>query len=271
MQWIDSHCHLHHRAFDLDFASIRQQAREQGVVQCLLPATHRADWSLARARAHQTGDAYALGIHPWWASSSGPSDLDALSQTLAAQACDPQWVAVGEIGLDFSSPERATLAAKAQQQAVYEAQLDLAISVKRPVILHVRQAGDLAYLFVRQRIRAGHALRGIVHAFSGSVEQAQQWLTLGFKLGVGGAATYPQAHRLHRLLKTLPIDSWVLETDAPDMPPIWLREASGENQAWRNSPLELPRIGMTLAQIQGIDPATWAEVTTATARAMWEK
>jgi TatD DNase family protein len=278
LPWIDTHCHLHDKVFDEDIQTVVQQARQAGVKHVVLPATHPADWAAARGRAHQIQGYYTWGIHPWWASSLEhlSRDLDALKTALDKERGLPgsRLVALGEMGLDFAKPERATAAAKAQQQAVLEAQLDLATTLDLPVVLHLCRAGDLAYLLIKKRLHQGRFLRGVVHAFRGSMEQARAWLSIGFKLGVGGAATYPQAKRLHSLLRDLPRESWVLETDAPFMSPVWLQEPleqvlnQSPHQPLRNSPVEIPRIGRCLAELAGVEVAEWAATTTETARVL---
>jgi TatD DNase family protein len=295
--WIDTHCHLHAPVFDDHFQAIVHQARQAGVRHFVLPATHPHDWAAARERAHQIeGASYTLGIHPWWADTDTDTDTDtnanantceplttaieALQKALNNELTSPgsRLIGLGEIGLDFAKPERATPSAKAQQQALFEAQVDLAITLNLPVVLHVCRAGDLAYLLIKKRLHQGNGLRGVVHAFSGSMEQACAWLNIGFKLGIGGAATYPQAKRLHRLLQDLPSESWVLETDAPFMPPVWLRQSPGQSLddtphlpvPIPYSPVELPRIGVCLAARAGVEVAMWAATTTKTAQALFE-
>jgi TatD DNase family protein len=128
--------------------------------------------------------------------------------------------------------------------------LDLAQKFQLPVILHVRRSQDAILKALRRRKIPG----GIAHAFNGSFQQAEQFIELGFKLGFGGAATYERALQIQRLLTELPIDSIVTETDAPDIPPAWLRE---EGLAF-NEPAFLPRIARALATVRGINEADFA-------------
>jgi len=122
--------------------------------------------------------------------------------------------------------------------------LDLAQQYQLPVVLHVRRSQDAILKALRQRSIPG----GIAHAFNGSFQQAEQFIGMNFKLGFGGAATYTRALQIRRLLKELPLDSIVTETDAPDIPPAWLRDEGLEF----NSPSYLPRIASELADIRGI-------------------
>ncbi len=245
--WIDTHCHLDAPEFASDRDAVRAQARAVGVVHCVLPAVERAHWADLPALAARHGDSYALGIHPLYTTRADPADLDALAQALEAHRDDPRLVAVGEIGLDGFVPGLDL----ARQTQFYRAQLQLARRFDLPVILHVRRSADALLKALREIPVAG----GIAHAFNGSLQQAQAFVALGFKLGFGGALTYDRALQLRRLATTLPPDALVLETDAPDIPPHWLyvtaeQRAQGQPQG-RNSPAELPRIAAVLAQLRG--------------------
>ena len=129
-------------------------------------------------------------------------------------------------------------------------QYKIARDAELPVILHVRRSQDVILKALRRRKIPG----GIAHAFNGSFQQAEQFIDLGFKLGFGGAATYERALQIRRLLTELPLDSIVTETDAPDIPPAWLRE---EGLAF-NEPAFLPRIAKTLASIRGVNEVDFA-------------
>jgi TatD DNase family protein len=175
-------------------------------------------------------------------------------------------VAVGEIGLDGFVPELNTPEALAKQQQFYKARLKLAQQHQLPVILHVRRSADLLLKGLRETPVVG----GIAHAFNGSLQQAQAFIAMGFKLGFGGALTYDRALQLRRLATELPLSAIVLETDAPDIPPHWLyttaeQRAAGQPQG-RNEPAELPRIAQVLADLRGISVEALAQVTCANAR-----
>ena len=155
-----------------------------------------------------------------------------------------------------------------RQLEVLRAQLRLARRHALPVLLHTRRAVD-AVLHELRCIEVPGG--GIAHAFSGSAQQAHAFLSLGFKLGFGGACTFPRATRLRQLAAALPADAIVMETDAPDIPPQWLyvnaaARAAGQPQP-PNSPLELPRIGAEVAALRGVPPAAWAAQSSANALA----
>ncbi|MDR0227166.1 MAG: TatD family hydrolase [Burkholderiaceae bacterium] len=261
--WIDTHCHLDAPEFDADRDAVRQQAAQAGVAHAVIPAVARAHWDTVVALARRHGDSYALGIHPLYTPAAQEEDITALREALQRLRGDPRLVAVGEIGLDFFVP-----GLDAERQIwFYEQQIALARDFDLPVILHVRKSSDRLLKTLRARPVAG----GIAHAFNGSAQQAQAFADLGFKLGFGGAVTYDRALRLRELAATLPLDSLVLETDAPDIPPHWLYATAGQRAAGqpqgRNTPGELPRIAAEVALLRGMPLDALAEATVRNARA----
>lgn len=259
--WIDTHCHLDAAEFSDDVGAVRARAAGAGVRHCVVPAVEVGNFAAVRALAHRHGDSYALGIHPLCIGSAQPDDLGRLDQALGEAQGDSRLVAVGEIGLDFFVPGLD----RAKQELFYREQLLLARRHGLPVILHVRRSADRLLKYLRETGVEG----GIAHAFNGSVEQAQEFIKLGFKLGFGGAVTFERALQLRRLAAQLPLSALVLETDAPDIPPHWLyrtasQRANGERQG-RNEPAELPRIAQAIAQLRGIGLDELAGATTGNA------
>lgn len=260
--WIDTHCHLDAAEFHPDRDAVRAAARAAGVGHLVIPAVQRSDWRAVMALAHRHGDSYALGIHPLYTPQAQEGDVAALRTLLQDVQGDPHLVAVGEIGLDFFVP-----GLDAQRQIwFYEQQVLLAREFGLPVILHVRKSSDR----LLKTLRAYPVEGGIAHAFNGSWQQAQTFIELGFKLGFGGAVTYERALKLRELASQLPLESIVMETDAPDIPPHWRyttaeQRAQGQTQG-RNSPGELPRIAATVADLRGMDVQALAEATSQNAR-----
>jgi TatD DNase family protein len=253
--WIDSHCHLDALEFETDRDAVRARARAAGVDCVVLPAVQRANFALVREWAHRYGDAYALGIHPLYVAASKPADLEALRTALVEYRDDPRLVAVGEIGLDYFVPALCQTPLREQQEQVYAQQLQIACELRLPVILHVRRSADILLKHLRRW--QGRGLQGgIAHAFNGSLQQAQAFIDLGFKLGFGGALSFDSARHLRRLSIELPLSALVLETDAPDIPPQWLYRSASERAhgmpQGRNEPAELPRIAQVLADLRGI-------------------
>ena len=258
MLLIDTHCHLDAAEFDADRDVLANEAREQGVAAIIVPSVHQSNFETVIKLAQQhTHVHYALGIHPMYVNQSQAQDLTSLKIRLEqAVASQKPPVAVGEIGLDFF----VTTENRSQQIYFFTEQLKLANQFDLPVILHVRRAVDEVLKYCRQFNIKG----GIAHAFNGSRQQADEFIKLGFKLGFGGAMTYPRALKIRALAQTLPIEAIVLETDAPDIAPIWLTQL-GENQAnikARNSPLELMKIAQVLADLRGLKLAQVTDITT---------
>jgi TatD DNase family protein len=253
--WIDTHCHLDAAEFDADRDAVAARAAAAGVAMQVLPAVTAANFDSVRELAHRHRLAYALGIHPLYVDRAQEADLDKLAQALLQHRDDPRLVAVGEIGLDWFVPGMD----RERQQRFFLAQLKLACDVGLPVILHVRRSADGLLAGLRRIAVAG----GIAHAFNGSAEQAQAFVSRGFALGFGGAMTFERALQIRRLAASLPETAVVLETDAPDIPPQWLRPAG--TPPLRNEPAELPRIAQTLAGLRGWTMGQAAAITAANA------
>ncbi|MDH2917591.1 MAG: TatD family hydrolase [Sideroxydans sp.] len=245
MFFIDTHCHLDAAEFGGTQFQLISDALTQQVTTIVVPSVAAHNFAAVRALAQQHATcAAAYGIHPLYVAQATHDDL----HTLRAFLREGEAVAVGEIGLDFYV---ANVDA-AQQQFFFAEQLKLAREFDLPVLLHVRKAVDA----VLQNLRQHKVRGGIAHAFNGSRSQADALIKLGFKLGFGGAMTHNRALRIRELAATLPLDSIVLETDAPDMPPAFL--VRGE----ANKPEYLPRIAQTLAALRGISLEQVAEATT---------
>ncbi|PKM17521.1 MAG: DNAase [Gammaproteobacteria bacterium HGW-Gammaproteobacteria-15] len=206
----DTHCHLDLPELTVAQALHWQQAQQAGVAALVIPAVQQSAWqNLLDLQKQQPHWHIALGIHPWWAAKHLPEAVAALDQLLTAHSS--VIVAVGEIGLDFALAE-ATFAI---QQQLFAAQLLLAKQHNKPVILHHRKSQpQLLAELKRQQFSEG----GILHAFSGSQQQAMAFIDLGFKLGIGGTITYERAEKTRNTVQKLPLESFVLETDAPAMP-----------------------------------------------------
>lgn len=256
--WIDSHCHLDAQEFGADGGLIAQRAAQLGVDWIVIPAVGSVNFAAVAALAQrQPNCVYALGIHPIFVPQAQETDLDSLRQSVAAAIGDPRFVAIGEIGLDFFVPDLKTAAMAEKQTHFYREQLKIARDFGLPVLLHVRRSQDL----VLKQLRAIPVAGGIAHAFNGSLQQAQAFMALGFKLGFGGAMTFTRALQIRRLAVALPLDAIVLETDAPDISPAWLHPA-------RNSPEQLPQIGQHLADLRGQAAGDVARITSANVAAV---
>ena len=242
---IDTHCHLDAEVFGDTQADVVREAQAVGVSQIVVPSVARANFDLVRSLCEQHPNCSpAYGIHPMYTDTAIPDDLLELRDYL--QQHRP--VAVGEIGMDFFINHYD----QARQEFFFVAQLKLAREFDLPVLLHIRKATDTILKNLRQHKVTG----GIAHAFNGSRQQADEFIKLGFKLGFGGAMTYSRATKLRELAATLPLESLVLETDAPDMPPDFLQRGQP------NKPEYLAHIAQTLATLRGMPLAEIAQATT---------
>jgi TatD DNase family protein len=261
--WVDSHCHLDASEFDEDRDVVRDTARLAGVSLCLIPAVERTNFLAVQAAAHRYQDWYALGIHPLYVPQAADSDLTELRLQIERLKNDLRLVAVGEIGLDYFVPSLCTEAMRARQWQFYVDQLRLAKEFDLPVILHVRKSADQLLQGLGQ---IKNTKGGIAHAFNGSLQQAHRFIDCGFKLGFGGTLTYDRSEQIRRLAQSLPLESIVLETDAPDIPPNWLYVTAKQRAAGiarqKNTPIELPQIGACLAKLRGVAPDVVARQTT---------
>jgi TatD DNase family protein len=249
--WIDTHCHLDAPEFDADRASVIADAVAGGVAGLVVPAVECATFDAARAAAGAVpGGAYALGIHPLYTPRARGEDIATLRRAVEVAMGDPRFVGIGEIGLDFFvktlDPER--------QLFFYIEQLKIARDFDLPVILHVRRSQDA----LLKQLRIFTPRGGIAHAFNGSRQQADMFVERGFCLGFGGQMTFDRALQIRRLAVDMPIDTLVVETDAPDIAPEWRYKQ-------RNSPAELPRIARVLAELRGISAEALSQATCANA------
>ncbi len=248
MRLIDSHTHLDFPEFDADRDALLPRCRARGVERLVVLGVYQGNWQ--RLWDLVQGDAglfAAFGLHPVYLEQHCPEHLNELRDWLQRLVGHRQLCAVGEFGLDYFLEDLD----RERQQALFEAQLALAAEFELPALLHVRRAHAVTIATLK---RFKLARGGIIHAFAGSVEEAREYLKLGFRLGLGGAPTWPQARRLRRVVGQLPLEAVVLETDSPDMAP-----AMHANQ--RNSPEYLPDICAELARLMDVSTEALAEAS----------
>lgn len=248
---VDSHCHLDAPEFDADRDAVIARARAAGVAAQVIPAIAFSGFEKLRDLCAAQADLHAAyGLHPMYLAEHRPEHLDALREWLERE----HPVAVGECGLDFFVEGLDA----DEQRRYFTGQLELARDFDLPVIVHARRAVDEAIAAIR---RVG-ALRGVVHSFSGSAEQARQLWNLGFLIGLGGPVTYDRANKLRGLVATMPIEFLLLETDAPDQP---LATHRGE----RNEPAYLGEVAATVAALRSVGVDDVARATSANARRLF--
>ncbi|MGO4700333.1 TatD family hydrolase [Dyella sp. 2RAB6] len=247
MDLTDSHAHLDDGSFDPDRAEVMHRALEAGVRHVVVPAIHRDSWAgIARLCAQYPQALPAYGLHPIYLQQHRPEHVAELTQWLAEHPA----VAVGEIGLDYFLEELD----RERQRSYFEQQLQVAREFELPVIVHARRAVDE----VTATLRRIGGLRGVVHSFSGSEQQAEQLWRLGFCLGIGGPITYERAQRLRRIVAGMPIEHLLLETDAPDQP-------GAGHRGQRNEPAHITDVLRVVAALRGDSEANLAAATTANA------
>jgi len=248
---VDSHCHLDASEFDADRDAVVARARAAGVTRQLVPAVDAASWPKLRdVCAAAPGLFPAYGLHPTFLQGHRPSHLQELRRWIERE----RPLAVGECGLDYFVEGLDRDA----QAAFFEGQLQLAREFDLPLIVHARRAVDAVIAAVR---KVG-GVRGVVHSFSGSREQAEQLWNLGFMIGLGGPVTYERARRLRKLAATMPLEHLLLETDAPDQP-------DADHRGQRNEPARITTVLHAIAALRDEPPESIAAATTANAERLF--
>ena len=257
MRLIDTHTHLDFPDFDADRTRLLDNAAARGVERMVVLGVFQGNfqrvWDLACADRRLVA---ALGLHPIYLDQHRPEHVLELRQWLERLRGDRRLCAVGEFGLDYY----VETLDRQRQQDLFEAQLQMACDFQLPALLHVRRS-HAQVIATLKRYKPSRA--GVIHAFAGSYEEAREYIRLGFKLGLGGAATWPQALRLRKTIAQLPLDSVVLETDAPDMAPAMFPGV-------RNSPEHLPEIAAALASVMAVDVEVLADASTRNALALFD-
>ena len=251
MQLVDSHCHLDAAEFDIDREAVVARAGAAGVGMQIVPAVTAASWpKLREVCATGAGLHAAYGLHPMFLPEHRPEHLQQLRDWVERE----KPCAIGECGLDFFVDNLEPAA----QRMYFQGQLEVARDFQLPLIVHARRALDEVIL----RIRRVGGLKGVVHSFSGSPEQARQLWELGFMIGLGGPITYTRANRLRGLVTQMPLEFLLLETDAPDQPDAGIR-------GQRNEPSRLRQILDTVAELRQQPAADIAAQTPANARRLF--
>ncbi|KIQ98415.1 TatD family hydrolase [Lysobacter sp. A03] len=248
---VDTHCHLDAPEFDDDRTEVIERARTAGVTRQVVPATIAAGWpGLRDVCASGDGLHAAYGLHPMFLDAHRREHIVELKQWIERE----KPVAVGECGLDFYIPDPD----REEQAWYFDAQLKLARDFDLPLIVHARRSVDQVIAAIR---RIGN-LRGVVHSFPGSQQQADILLENGFMLGIGGPVTYERAKRLRKIVATMPLEWLLLETDAPDQP-------DAAHRGKRNEPARITRVLETIAQLRDISADELAAATSSNAERLF--
>lgn len=243
---VDSHAHLDDKAFAADLPAVLDRARDAGVGRIVTIGTDVESSRRARTLAETHPEIwFSPGIHPHEADKQ--NDVDALRE-LAAHS---RAVAVGETGLDFVK----NFATVPNQKALFVKHLEIALEADKPVSIHCREAHPEAYAILR-----GHApLRGVIHCFSGTWPDAENYLGLNFYLSIAGPVTYPSATDLREVVQRIPLDRILLETDCPFLPPQKFRGK-------RNEPSYVRFAAEAIATVQGLSVEEVMDATSRNAR-----
>ncbi len=265
MQLIDSHCHLDFKIFDKDRDALIVDANQHYVKHIIVPSVSRENWQ----RVLQIKNKYkmtevAYGLHPMFMKHHQLSDIAILRDFIEQN----KPIAVGECGLDFfikeannssNANEEDKEHNKAQQITLFIEQLKIADEYNLPIIIHARKSLDIILKYLRQYPN----VRGVIHSFSGSKQQAENCIKQGFLLGFGGPITYTRATRLRKLVAELPLNCLLLETDAPDQP-------DSQHAGQRNVPANLLDIAKVVAELRSCEITEVANVTTQNAQELFQ-
>lgn len=204
---VDAHCHLDFEVFDPDRLQVLQRAADKNISDIIIPGTQKKYWQRIRSLCSTHDNLHACyGLHPYWVKQHDPRDIAQLGHFIEAN----KPVALGECGLDFR-PQQAN---KALQLEFFEAQLTLAKEYQLPVVIHSVNATET----IIQTLKKHKNLTGMIHSYSGSLEQAKQLIDLNFYISIGGSVTYERANKIKKVAANIPLTSLLVETDAPDQP-----------------------------------------------------
>lgn len=258
LRLFDTHTHFDVPDFDQDREALAYQAKLAGVehlvligflqsrFQDLIQTQHALNQLKNAPRSH-----LAPGLHPFYIEQHDLTHLNALEQILQTEQC----IAVGEIGLDTFLKQHKQPEILDKQKAFFSAQIELAQQFDLPILLHIRKShADVLTMLKQHQFQNG----GIAHAFSGGVEEAKALIKLGFKIGVTGQITQPNAKKLHAVVQAVGAEHLVLETDCPDMTPLCC-QTSTEHRT-RNTPVNLPYVLAGLAESLAIEPGQLADI-----------
>ena len=241
----DSHVHYEDEAFDADRDEILDSLTGAGIGRVVDVGSSQSTSAAALALAHRYDCIYAAaGVHP-----SDTPELETIGLSwLDEMAADARCAAIGEIGLDYhwDDPDRGI------QRKWFRAQLEAALRLDMPVIIHSRDAAQDTYDIMKEI--AGERVSAVIHCFSYEWEMAKRFLDLGYYIGIGGVLTYKNGRKQKEIVERMPLDRLLLETDCPYLPPVPYR---GE----RNLSLYLPLVISEMARIRGLTPGEIEEIT----------
>ncbi len=249
MVFIDTHCHLYLKEFDNDRYEVMTRAKNAGVTKFYLPSIDSTTMDvIIKMEADYQNECFAMiGLHPCSVNESYLDELQKVDEWLKQR----KFAALGEIGLDFYWDKSFTK----EQYAAFNQQMEWALVYNLPIVIHTRQAMQETIDAVKPFAKKG--LTGIFHCFGDTIEAAQQIISLGFLLGIGGVITYKNAG-LAQVLEAIPLEHMVLETDAPYLSPV-------PHRGKRNESSYILAVAQKLAEIKNVSVEEVALVTTSNA------
>lgn len=247
---IDSHCHLDFKVYAEDLSEVLSQAKKRGVKQFIVPGIGKTTWARLQSFCHKNRECFfTVGCHPYFLANFKADHLDEISDL----ALDHKCVGIGECGID------STKANIPLQLSIFIQHIALANQLKLPIIIHHRQSHHHIFSAFKQ-IKPEYG--GVIHAFSGSLQDAKKYLALGIKLGIGGTITYERAQKTAQVVRQVDLMDMVLETDSPDMPLFG-------RQGRRNEPQFVVQVAEKVADLRTESMERVAEVTTQTCRQLF--
>lgn len=250
MQLFDSHVHINFDVFEPDLEAVRSRWQEAGVVRLVHSCVEPSEFASIQALAKQFPELYfAVGLHPLDADKWTEQTQQ---QILSLARSDAKVVAIGETGLDFYKAENSS-----QQRKVFEAQLEIAASLNLPVIIHCREAAAQTREVLQSAIeRWGKKVRGVMHCWSGTPEETQWFLDLGFYISFSGIVTFKNAHSIQASAQMVKSDRLLIETDCPFLAPVPKRKER------RNEPANVRYVAEAIASLRGVELEAIAAQTT---------
>jgi TatD DNase family protein len=239
----DTHTHLNVEAYDTDRPAVLERACLNGVQEMLVVGFDLESSRAAAALAGEAGLYAAVGIQPHYAGETGRQELDQLRRLAKL----PGVVALGEMGLDYYRNR----ASHPEQQLLFREQLEMAGELGLPVVIHSREAADDLLAILRE---TGRGVRGVMHCYSGSLEQAHAFLALGLYISIAGPVTYPKAAKTWQVATEVPLDRLLIETDCP-----WLAPQCHRGQ--RNEPAYVREVATRIAELRGLSLEQVAQAT----------
>jgi len=247
----DSHCHIAGEEFIADLPEVVARARAAGVARALVILAAEDDAEITRARTVLSAwpeCRFAVGVHPHHAKTF-ESDPEGAAAIVAARLDTlPEARAIGEIGLDY----HYDFSPRDVQDAVFRAQIRLALARDLPIVIHTREAEDDTVRIITEE--GGGKVRGVFHCFTGDADAAARALGTGFLISIPGVATFPKAEALRQAAAGAPPDRLLIETDSPYLAPV-------PHRGKRNEPANVARVAEQLAAVRGTTAAAIGEQT----------